>query len=53
MTGQEAINILASATEPGVKLSRVDYIHVQAALEELNKMVQAQLVPPAPEMVKG
>ncbi len=46
MTPSEAIDILAQATEPGVRLSRANYVHVDAALLVLKMLVEAQ--PPAP-----
>ena len=39
-TPEQAIKILDDATQPGVKLSRMDYVIVQMALEILAQMVQ-------------
>ena len=43
----EALNVLAIATEPGVKLTRSDYVRVQQALEVLKPLVEmTQAKPP-------
>ena len=47
----EALNILALATEPGVKLNRVDYVRVQQALETL-KPIAEEAAKPKPEPAK-
>lgn len=36
----EALNILAQATEPGVKLTRVDFVRIQQALETLKPIAE-------------
>lgn len=40
-TPEQAIKILDDATQPGVKLNRMDYIIVQMALEVLAEVVQS------------
>ena len=50
MNPTQALQVLAIATEPGVKLSRADYVNVQSALQVLSKLVDAQPKPP-PEVV--
>lgn len=45
MTPHEAINILAQATEPGVQLSRANYVHIDAALLVLKPIVDEYMQP--------
>ena len=54
MNPKQALQVLSIATEPGVKLSRGDYVNVQTALEVLNKLVEAGApeVLPAPDAAK-
>ena len=47
----EALNVLAIATEPGVKLTRGDYVRVQQALEVLKPLVE-MTTPNAPDDAK-
>jgi hypothetical protein len=42
MNTTQAINVLAIATEPGVKLTRADYVNVHDALEVLKKLIESQ-----------
>ena len=53
MNPTQALQVLAIATEPGVKLSRGDYVNVQTALEVLSKLVEAQPKPPLAEAPKA
>ena len=39
MDPKQALQILAQATEPTVRLTRIDYINIQLALETLDKLV--------------
>ena len=51
MTSEQALSILAQATEPGARLSRKDYVAVEQALATLNNLVQENTpqAPPTPE----
>jgi hypothetical protein len=40
MDPKEALKVLDQATQPGVRLTRLDYVVVQQALEALNKLVE-------------
>ena len=42
MTAEHALIILDRATQPGVKLMRMDYISIQSALELLAKLLAPQ-----------
>ena len=41
MTPQEAISVLDQATQPGVRLSRSDYLKIDQALGVLDALVKA------------
>ena len=40
MEVEQAFNILSLVTEPNVKLTRLDYVNIQAALETIAKFIQ-------------
>jgi hypothetical protein len=41
MSNEQIFSILDQATQPGVKLNRIDYINIQRALEELSKILSS------------
>lgn len=53
MSPQDALSILSQATEPAnvVRLTRTDYVHIQEALQTLNKAI-TPAAPKAPEEPK-
>lgn len=54
-TPEQAIKILDDATQPGVKLNRMDFVIVQMALEVLAEVVQqaGQRIPTDVERING
>jgi len=49
MTPAQALQILSQATEPGVKLTRQDYIIIQQALNTLELALNQQAEKPTDE----
>jgi hypothetical protein len=43
MTPEQALNILAQATEPNVRLTRADYVLINQALGVLEELIKNQL----------
>ncbi len=39
MNPNQALQILEQATQPGVRLTRIDYVNIQLALEILDKLI--------------
>jgi hypothetical protein len=50
MNPNQALQILAQATEPGAKLTRIDFVNVQLALEVLDKLVNPNRETKKPEV---
>jgi len=48
MTPKQALQLLDKATQPGVSLTRIDYINIQIALETLSKLLPEETEPPCP-----
>lgn len=40
MTPEQALQVLSLATEPGIKITRIDYCRIQQALEILDALVK-------------
>jgi hypothetical protein len=51
MTPEQALNVLAQATEPNVRLTRADYVLINRALGVLEELIKKQA--PVEEKVSG